>query len=590
VTGIDSFYDTELLSGKLVVFYVYNSNNQLLSLETRQINSITNSTFFTVNIPLTNSSNNVIVRNQNNKTIVGTGTSFNTNFVYGNRLAIHANSSYQLYCTVNSVTNSTFMSVQEDIPLTLSGVNHSKVSSNSRIFTQGNSIYMNVVTYVDTTVSANLIGYGSNNVLYLSNSNITPFVNSQVFQLNANNVEIANASFVSMYDILGSNSVITVSDTVGTFYTNNNYTLYMRNANNIVVNSNAKIYSIDTTVGVINTAGSFVTTNNNIMRTSISNSYSSMYRKSQGVFAGVDIVKSFQYPESFQFYFDPLQDYLSLPLNSSGFGFPSSPAANISTNYLENILSNYSKTIGGLTQIASVNPGKNYDVAPFVNIVEEDIYRMDREDYSFLLSNISANFTTGELITQPNGAKGLVFSSNNNQLEISRINFNNNFNLSLQIVGEESGATANIVSISELDVKLQIGLNGKISANVQSSKGSITKLKIVDSGFGYLNNQNADIVSLDGTREATGRLLSKTKGTSEGYYRTNDGFLSDIKKLYDGEYYQEYSYEIQTAISSDKYSEMLKKILHVAGTKAFFAIFISSNIDNNLNVETEITQ
>jgi hypothetical protein len=39
--------------------------------------------------------------------------------------------------------------------------------------------------------------------------------------------------------------------------------------------------------------------------------------------------------------------------------------------------------------------------------------------------------------------------------------------------------------------------------------------------------------------------------------------------IHDGDYYQEYSYEVLTKISVDRYADMFKKVMHVAGTKFF---------------------
>jgi hypothetical protein len=39
--------------------------------------------------------------------------------------------------------------------------------------------------------------------------------------------------------------------------------------------------------------------------------------------------------------------------------------------------------------------------------------------------------------------------------------------------------------------------------------------------------------------------------------------------IHDGDYYQEYSYEILSKISVDRYADMFKKVMHTAGTKFF---------------------
>jgi hypothetical protein len=77
-------------------------------------------------------------------------------------------------------------------------------------------------------------------------------------------------------------------------------------------------------------------------------------------------------------------------------------------------------------------------------------------------------------------------------------------------------------------------------------------------------------------------------GQSEGYFSNRKGQLSDSKYIFDGEYYQDYSYEIRSSISPDKYKEMLKKIIHVAGTKSFSATYITNIAFTSPDVTAEI--
>jgi hypothetical protein len=44
--------------------------------------------------------------------------------------------------------------------------------------------------------------------------------------------------------------------------------------------------------------------------------------------------------------------------------------------------------------------------------------------------------------------------------------------------------------------------------------------------------------------------------------------------IHDGDYYQEYSYEILSKISVDRYADMFKKVMHTAGTKFFGSALI----------------
>ena len=78
------------------------------------------------------------------------------------------------------------------------------------------------------------------------------------------------------------------------------------------------------------------------------------------------------------------------------------------------------------------------------------------------------------------------------------------------------------------------------------------------------------------------------QGIGEGYYSSSRGFLSSEKKIQDSYYYQEYSYEIQSKVPFVKYSEILKKIIHVAGTKMFGKVILSSSVDVSANASSEI--
>jgi hypothetical protein len=58
-------------------------------------------------------------------------------------------------------------------------------------------------------------------------------------------------------------------------------------------------------------------------------------------------------------------------------------------------------------------------------------------------------------------------------------------------------------------------------------------------------------------------------GQAPGYYLTKGGFLSDVKKLYDGYYWQNFSYEIISPLMVSKYYKMVQEVTHVAGTIMF---------------------
>ena len=202
--------------------------------------------------------------------------------------------------------------------------------------------------------------------------------------------------------------------------------------------------------------------------------------------------------------------------------------------------------------------------------------------YNNTAVNTTISAATTESITYT--GKGIVKAgSNSSVLYVKRLQFNNVWQSTLQIVGQESGATANLVTISQDDV-LPIGLNAEIEANVVTSTGTVTSLQIIDSGVGYHDGEIMLYTSQDGKRSGEAKAVVNGIGTGSGYYRTSKGFLSsDISKIHDGDFYQEYSYEVLTRIPFDRYQDMFLKVMHTAGTRLFGSVAI----DDKSTVKTK---
>jgi hypothetical protein len=61
-----------------------------------------------------------------------------------------------------------------------------------------------------------------------------------------------------------------------------------------------------------------------------------------------------------------------------------------------------------------------------------------------------------------------------------------------------------------------------------------------------------------------------------GVYIDKGGHISDIKKIHDSDYYQEYSYVIRANQSSQYWADIIKKALHPAGMKLFSEVYLTS--------------
>jgi len=190
--------------------------------------------------------------------------------------------------------------------------------------------------------------------------------------------------------------------------------------------------------------------------------------------------------------------------------------------------------------------------------------------HSYSTPYVSANVSNIALFQITSTAKGIVKSANTSVVRVKRLTFENTFKEGTILLGDVSGASADVIGISEdLDVRYPIGLNADIEANVITANGQITSLQIIDSGIGYSNSDVLQYTSSDGERSGSVKVVIDGHGIGQGYYNSSKGFLSEDMYIHDGDYYQEYSYEILSKISVDRYADMFKKVMHTAGTKFF---------------------
>jgi hypothetical protein len=164
-------------------------------------------------------------------------------------------------------------------------------------------------------------------------------------------------------------------------------------------------------------------------------------------------------------------------------------------------------------------------------------------------------------------------------IKIRRMSFGQAFVEGSKINGISSGANADIIFVQQDDDSLPIGFNASITANVQTANGVATEVEIINSGYGYSQNNTVNLVKANSEFISTGTVSVTKQGVGPGRWLSSESFLNDVAKVQDSDYYQEYSYVVKTGIALDKYSEILKEMLHVAGFRLF----------GEVNKTTEIT-
>jgi hypothetical protein len=185
-----------------------------------------------------------------------------------------------------------------------------------------------------------------------------------------------------------------------------------------------------------------------------------------------------------------------------------------------------------------------------------------------LVSGTTANVTSVGLANVGITTSGIVVGLSNNQVDIQRTSFRDFVRGSI-ISGAESGATANVVTIQEDSSSGVLGNNVYVDPEAGISDGRINTLEVLDSGFLYEDGETVDISAPGNQITAAGIARIETYGSSEGYWRGDRGTLDSTKRIQDNEYYQEYSYEIRTGLSREKYESVVKSLTHVVGTKMF---------------------
>lgn len=104
-------------------------------------------------------------------------------------------------------------------------------------------------------------------------------------------------------------------------------------------------------------------------------------------------------------------------------------------------------------------------------------------------------------------------------------------------------------------------------------------VKVIDSGLGYEQREEATLVSLTNTNLITsGTVILSKQGEGEGFFRSTKGFLNADKYIHDSFYYQDYSYEVRSSIVFNKYSDLLRKLWHPAGVEKFGRVLVSSEV------------
>ena len=130
------------------------------------------------------------------------------------------------------------------------------------------------------------------------------------------------------------------------------------------------------------------------------------------------------------------------------------------------------------------------------------------------------------------------------------------------------------------------GLKGKNAAfTIGTLGGQITDIAISEKGFGYIadptTTASTNASSSGSVSASLSPVLTATK-TKDGVFTDDSGKPSSQKKIQDNDYYQDFSYVIQTADSIDVWKQDTLKLLHPAGLKLFGEVAIATLLNSTM--------
>lgn len=319
-------------------------------------------------------------------------------------------------------------------------------------------------------------------------------------------------------------------------------------------------------------------------------------------------------------------------------------AYSTSNSEIENVYSKLSdafnfesSALGTIASLSLPIGGSGYSVAPRIRVTEPDIASLGIGEVVLTLQSDDPNWQTGEsaftkldttdrVFQSSTGAVGDVkgtgtpnqainriqYANGTYEMEVrlfqkflqrepGEINFANNQTVTLQsITGDylpgtidsrkvDYEGTAKVVSVEDRGI---LGRNAVITSGV-GANGTITGVRVLDSGFAYRNREVVIVERTTRPLATSAQLRVNLSGVAnaEGYYASTRSHVSSARGfIQDGEFYQEFSYQVQSPLSLDRYRDIALELVHPAGQALFGQFRLQSNAEVDVVVSADNTK
>jgi hypothetical protein len=484
--------------------------------------------------------------------------------------------------------------------------NDSIITSVSELKSSGNTLTFEVDSGTIVSATANVIAVSQLSTFDYTYTGDTQLQTSDIiYQKDDNDSVYANGIVTfSLANFETGSYTINVERNIGSFRTNRPFYRLSDNAEYTL----NKIS--DTRVGAIDVVNTFYNTANTYGVST--GSYSKGNNSSYTTKANFTIQTFKNNVEYHNFYANDVIDTanLSLTINTSSYGLSGDANAGF-TDIISNALNYSNVSIGSLDIILTTDNGSGYDSEPFYIIYDKKTKHLERYDYVIVYSDEQRNFREGEIVVgSTSNARAVidVHDRANRTILATRLSLStssfptvdeiedsltpdiSDFIVNETITGIDSNITAVVSYVNERRREERVGLNAEVDTQLFIGEGYVSTVTVIDSGFGYQQDEVVNTRSDRSPNSITGLKLNiNTQGRAQGYFTSRKGFLSSDKFLHDNDFYQEYSYQVLTSLPFQTYKKTLVEVLHVAGTKPFGKYIGTTVAPLDINITTEVS-
>lgn len=280
-----------------------------------------------------------------------------------------------------------------------------------------------------------------------------------------------------------------------------------------------------------------------------------------------------------------------------------------------------STRFGTISRLSNRVGGEGYSQAPTIIVRENDIASLGVGEYDLTLQSSDADLLTidttdrlvqdgaagdvkvvNSTITHSNGTyetsiriwqhinartSGIEFTTGSATLDHIGVDYD--FGVETDARAADSSTSVTITSLTDRGI---LGDNANITARV-GANGTISTVRVVDSGFSYRDGEEIILEASNrtGATGGTGTLTLSGVANAEGYYTSTRSHISTSRGfIQDGEYYQEFSYEIISPVSLNRYRDIALQLAHPAGQRLFGKYRSQSNATLNVSANSYYTK